>query len=94
MNFTWLNKQGVRSDRGFEVQRVDRDTMEYREGGRKITVVWEFGTPDGEKPAILIGPDAFDRWDDGKENSFEERMRILENFREALEFKGLGLSVE
>lgn len=32
--FSWMNKQGVRSDQGFEVQFTDRFTAEYREGVR------------------------------------------------------------
>jgi hypothetical protein len=32
MGFTWLNKQGVESDEGLVLQRVDRFAFEYREG--------------------------------------------------------------
>src|SRR5262245_39999601 len=31
MPFAWLNKQGVESNQGFVLQRVDRFTYEYRE---------------------------------------------------------------
>jgi hypothetical protein len=31
MKFEWLNKQGVRSDTGIELQFIDRHTLDYRE---------------------------------------------------------------
>ena len=42
MTFQWLNKQGVRSPDGFEVQFVGRFELEYRENGRSIV----FGIED------------------------------------------------
>lgn len=35
--FTWLNKQGVQSDRGFDVQRTERFVMEYHEKGNIVS---------------------------------------------------------
>jgi len=94
MNFKWLNKQGVRSDTGFELQFVDRFTMEYREGDRRITVDVESGVLAANQPAILMGPDAFNAWDDGLELLPEKQRSVLGNVREALAFQGLGLSLE
>ncbi len=45
--FTWLNKQGVRSDRGFEVQRTGRFDAEYSEGGQVVELYVESGTQGG-----------------------------------------------
>ncbi len=32
--FTWINKQGVKSSKGFIVQSVARFKIEYREGNK------------------------------------------------------------
>lgn len=96
MNFTWLNKQGVRSDTGFEVQRIDRFTTEYREGERTITVYTE-PAKIFDSYGVSINSDAFLRWDpdSGGEQLTPQRQReVLNNFREALVFKGLKLYVD
>lgn len=91
--FTWINKQGVRSDRGFEVQRTGRFDAEYREGSRKISLYVESGMVGG-LPAILIDPDAFARWDSGEPIPTDKQAEMMMNFREAMEFQGLKLGVE
>jgi hypothetical protein len=50
--FTWLNKQGVRSDRGFEVQFTGRFDAEYREGGKVVKLYVESGV-NGGLPCIV-----------------------------------------
>ena len=94
MTFTWLNKQGVRSDAGFELQFVDRFTMEYRQDGRTITLDIESGFLGENQPAILMSPDALNAWADGAELLPTEQRQALQNIREALAFQGLGLSLE
>lgn len=89
--FTWLNKQGVRSDHGFEVQFTGRFSAEYREGSQVIEVYVESG---GGVPSIIIDPDAFAHWKSGIPIPREEQERILQNFREAMEFQGLKLLIE
>ena len=39
--FTWLNKQGVESNTGFSLQRVDRFTYLYTEGDHILRIVVE-----------------------------------------------------
>lgn len=93
--FTWLNKQGVRSDSGFVVQCTGRFTYEYREGGRCIEIEVEDGHVAGE-PCISIRKDAFAKWDQGSpfyETPREEQEQLMRNFRDALEFQGLALVV-
>ena len=51
--FTWLNKQGVRSDEGFEVQFTSRNTAEYREGRRYLVVDVEGGGNVSDRPTPL-----------------------------------------
>lgn len=94
MNFIWLNRQGVRSDTGFELQSVDRFTFEYREGTRTMTLDIESGMLGGNQPAILIGPDAVAKWNDGSSLDIASQKRVLENIRQALAFQGLGMSIE
>jgi len=95
--FTWLNKQGVESDRGFAVQVLGRFTIEYREGTRRISVEVEPGMKDGVSPCFLIEPTAFQRWDgdpEGMALSQERQQTIASNFREAMEFMAVSVVVE
>jgi hypothetical protein len=89
--FTWLNKQGVRSDLGFEVQFTGRFSAEYREGPKKISLRIEDGYEGG--PCIILRSN-FERWDNSTlTNSPEEQTRMLKNFKDAIEFQGLKLAV-
>lgn len=92
--FTWLNKQGVKSDRGFVVQRTGRFTAEYRDKGKVVTLDVESGLLNG-KPCISVDPDAFQHWD-GETATIppEEQAQMFKNLREAEEFQGLKLAVE
>jgi len=93
--FTWMNKQGVKSDRGFEVQFTGRFTAEYRESGKIITLQIEDGLSGG-RPAVIVDPNSFGHWDNEPISSIPsaERDRLLKNFRDACEFQGLKLVVE
>jgi hypothetical protein len=92
--FTWLNKQGVRSDRGFVVQFTGRFSAEYRDQGKVLKFYVEDGTVGGQ-PAILVDPDAFQHWD-GETATIDpdEQLKMFRNLREAVEFQGLKLSIE
>jgi len=94
--FRWLNKQGVASDSGFVVQSIDRFTIEYREGTKKVSVEVENGFL-GEKPCVSILPSAFERWDGDPHNEEIPSQRQAEmhaNFRAAMEFQRLAVVVE
>jgi hypothetical protein len=85
--FSWINKQGVRSSEGFEVQFTGRFTAEYREGLRHLVIDVESGA-DGD---ISFSPRAFERWaNDSVPNSKQEQARMLKNFLAALAFQGLN----
>ena len=93
--FTWLNKQGVESDTGFIVQRTGRFTCEYRESGRVLEVEVESGVI-GQQPCINIKRDAFASWNvAGVKHDIpeEEQLRMLQNFKDAMEFQGLHVVV-
>jgi hypothetical protein len=82
--FTWINKQGVRSTDGFEVQFTGRFTAEYREGERYLVV----DVQGGANGMIDFDRKAFEKWAKFR-NSPEEQARMLKNFMTALEFQGL-----
>jgi len=84
--FTWLNKQGVRSDEGFEVQFTSRNTAEYREGKLYLIVDVE----GGANGFIDFNPASFEKFANSSErNSPEKQAQIMTNFMAALEFQGL-----
>ena len=91
--FTWLNKQGVRSDRGFEVQRTARFEAEYREGGKLVKLYVESGVSGG-LPCIIVGTQAFARWSDGTAIDPDKQAEMLENFKQAMDFQGLSTVVD
>jgi hypothetical protein len=91
--FTWLNKQGVKSDKGFEVQRTGRFEAEYREGEKLVTLYVESGE-NGGLPCIILDPSAFERWDGGEPIPADQQARMFQNFKEAMEFQDLKMVVE
>ena len=94
--FTWLHSQGVRSDKGFEVESKGKILEEYREANRKITIQVERGW-DGVRPCLIIEPTAFERWDGDPPGTIlprERQAEMLRNFEEAMNFQGVGVSVE
>lgn len=91
--FTWLNKQGVRSDRGFEVQRTGRFDAEYKEDGKIVSLYVESGL-DGGTYCILVDPTAFERWDNGQPIPPDKQKQMFQNFKEAMEFQGLKMVVQ
>ncbi len=93
--FTWLNKQGVQSDAGFVVQFTGRFTCEYRESGCILELEVESGVI-GQQPCINIKHDAFASWDvAGVKHDIpeEQQLRMLQNFKDAMEFQGLHVVV-
>jgi hypothetical protein len=94
--FTWLNKQGVRSDSGFEVQFIGRFDVEYREGGMVVTLGVESGMSGGV-PCIIVDPSAFERWDGDpphQQIAPEQQAQMFHNLGAAMEFQGLRLVIE
>ena len=91
--FTWLNKQGVRCDSGFEVQFTGRFDAEYREGNNVVKLYVESGFEGGSQ-CILVDPDAFARWDNGQAISLGRQQQMFQNFKEAMEFQGLKMVVQ
>lgn len=92
MNFVWLNKQGVTSDQGFVLQRVDRFAYEYREANRTMRLEGEsiYGGLGGAKFGFGFYPSWHDAsWQPPFENipvSGADRERIVENIKAAMAF--------
>lgn len=92
--FTQLNKQGVRSDKGFIVQSMNRFTIEYREGSRIISASVERGLLESGKACVYIYPDEFENWNDGTPITDERQKEILENFKEGMKFLGVEVLID
>ena len=92
--FTWLNNQGVKSDKGFIVQCVSRFTFEYQEGTKILTINVETDFLEGRKPLIIVKKMDFTTWDHGINISEEKIDRIISNFIAALDFQGINVEVE
>lgn len=89
--FKWLNKQGVKSDSGFEFQFTGRFTAEYREGKLVIDMYVESG---GGTVTIYDG--SFQPWLEQFRNPFEkktEQVRLVKNIEQALKIQGLKLDL-
>jgi len=94
MTFRWLNKQGIESDQGFVLQRVDRYSYEYREGDRTLRL-------DGESMFSGLGSASFGfsfdpgwrtaTWQSPKGAipiSDRDQERIVQNIKDAMAFMG------
>jgi hypothetical protein len=92
--FSWINKQGVKSSKGYIVQSVARFVIEYREAGKCISIEVESDYAPGMKPYEKVKSYNFEKWDDGTLISSEQQKEILKNFTEAMEFQGIGVIVE
>jgi len=90
--FTWINKQGVRSDQGFEVQFTGRFDAEYREGDKVVRLYVQDGITGG-LDSIIVTPDAFVCWSDGASIPKEKQAEMFNNLRDAMEFQGLKLAI-
>lgn len=92
--FTWLNKQGVQSDRGFALQFTGRFSAEYREHGKVVTLDVEAGLSGGLQ-SIILDPGAFEHWDgESAKIPASQQQQMFQNVKEALEFQGLKMVIE
>lgn len=92
--FTWLNKQGVKSSKGFIVQSVARFTIEYREGEKSISIEVESDYAPGKKPVEIVSRSAFTHWNDGSAIDLKKQNEIINNFKDAMEFQGIGVIID
>jgi hypothetical protein len=95
--FIHLNKQGVRSTRGFEVQFTGRFSLEYRDTGRKISISVSPGRDLEDKFCVVVASNIFERWDDEPDDALipeADRLNLFENLRQALSALGATLIVD
>ena len=92
--FTWINKQGVKSNKGFVVQRVTRFTSEYLENNKVITIEVESSVLPSGKYCLIISSNAFIKWDDGTLVNDKKQNEILNNFKDAMEFQDMSVIVD
>jgi hypothetical protein len=94
MQFVWLNKQGVASDQGFVLQRVDRFAFEYREADHTMRLEGE-STYSGLGGASF-GFSLYANWRNATWQppfatvpiNQNDRDRIVQNIKEAMTFMG------
>lgn len=91
--FTWINKQGVKSDKGFTVQSINRFVIKYTDSLGEIDVSVEAGMTGG-KAMVYIYEDEFYKWNDGRKISEQKKCEILNNFIAAMEFQGVDVEVQ
>lgn len=89
--FEWLNSQAVRSDLGFEVESIDRSSIQYREGCVSLNIEVENGFVDS-KPCIIFDKQQFEVVD-GEMVPIVERDRMIKNFVDAMDFQGLAVVI-
>lgn len=92
--FKWLNKQGVESSKGFVVQSVARFIIEYREGKKSISIEVESDYAPNKRPYEIVSKNSFLYWNDGSVIDPKKQQEIIQNFRDAMEFQGIGVILE
>ena len=85
----WLHRGRIESDEGFSVS-FGRDTVVYREFGRRMAITADVGAGQANVFANSIG-----RWDDDPLNaeSDQAKQRIANNVKRALESQGLAVKL-
>jgi len=89
LKFEWINKQGVKSEDGFVVQRTERFAAEYQEGLSVITIEVDPGFTDDGKPCLGVDRSAFVKWDSNIPIPESKQNVIRQRFREAMLFQNL-----
>jgi hypothetical protein len=86
VSYVWLNKQGLRSSEGLEVQYTGRFTIEVRWGSRtKCLEVEGLAQPHD------FSPSTFERWDNSAiVNDLHAQKRIFAAFQSALALLNQG----
>jgi hypothetical protein len=85
----WFHRGRIESDEGFSVD-FGRDIVVYYESGRRMAITADVGAGQ-----VNIFIDTIGRWDDDPMNAVkaEEKARIANNIKRALEWRGLAVSL-
>lgn len=84
-----IHRGRIESDEGFSVT-FGRDWVAYCEANRRMVFTADFG---GKTGAIFV--DTIGRWDDDPSNTMsdEDKRKIAENVKRALEWDGMSVSL-
>lgn len=86
----WIRRGIIFSDEGFSVS-AKRDRIEYREGGRRMTIAAQMLNPRG----FLISKATIGHWDNGARlQDDNKKVVIAENVKRALEWVGEPVFVD
>ena len=85
----WFHRGRIESDEGFSID-FGRDIVVYYESGRRMAITADVGAG-----RVNIFIDSVGRWDDDPMNAVkaEEKSRISDNIKRALEWRGLAVSL-
>jgi len=79
----------------FIVQTVSRFVIEYRQNSKKISLQVEVDYDSGaDKVTVMANKSSFRKWDGGEVISPEEQVEIIQNFKDAMVFQGIGVAIE
>jgi hypothetical protein len=85
----WIRRGRIYSDEGFSVSIEDKTHLVYRESNKNMTISGEM-LINGFVLYVL----GMVSWDDGAPCDLDDRFRIVENIRRALESQGMSLQVD
>jgi len=94
--FIWLNKQGVKSSKGFIVQSVSRHYFEYKEDKLTLSIEVESGQDDRGRYNLAVYAQNIENWDPPYDNeaiSSEKKKEIIKNIGDALDFMRIGYTI-
>jgi hypothetical protein len=85
----WFHRGRIESSEGFSVG-FGRDTVIYRESGRRMAITADIAAGQANLFTSGVGG-----WDDAPSSavSDDERQKILNNVKRALEFRGLTVNL-
>ena len=83
----------IQSSDGFKVEMIGRTKLVYTEFGRKVNVDCEWLAGPN---ALIVYTDTLTQWmiPAGVGISNEEKVKIVENIREAFRFRGVEIEVQ
>lgn len=85
----WLHRGRIYSDEGFSVGILDKTSLLYREGGKKMTVGGELLMRGFVVYRASIGP-----WNDGEPIDDTKKHQIISNITRALESQGIFVDLD
>jgi hypothetical protein len=92
--FKWIDKSCVESDAGFVLQFTGRFTFEYREKEIIVSGEFEFGGVQADGIRTVLVSSTSLKLAPGEILPQEERLRIIQNISDAMDFQNLRLVLD